>query len=77
MNLLVKVKLGYTPNFTFLGPSTLLFRVGSWVIGLVGHFGNKADLKFFGLIFRCDNKTVLFQMQVHNNLTQVMLFLPI
>ena len=64
MNLLVRVKLGYTPNFTFLGPSTLLFLVGRWVIGLVEHFGNKADLKSFGLIVRCDNKTVLFQLQV-------------
>ena len=28
MNLLVRVKSGYTPNFTFLWPMTLLVRVG-------------------------------------------------
>ena len=33
MNLLVRVQLGYTPNFTFLGPSTLLVLVGGWLCG--------------------------------------------
>ena len=56
MILLVRVKLGYTPNFTFLRPLTLLVHVGGWVgvVGWVdGIFGNKANLKSFGHIFRC------------------------
>ena len=63
---LVLVILGYTLICIVLGPISLLFRVVGWSGGwVVGHFGNKAYLKSFGLGFRSGKILSLIYLPHH------------
>ena len=64
----VMVILGYTPNYIVLGPISLFF-------GVVGHFGNKAYLKTFGLGLRSGSNQFVMQDKLNIRLLNILTLL--